>query len=95
MFRNIDEKLSKINTKYSNSNLIIGENINVRIADKGEIDAEHLTYAAIFTINRESEDTIINERGRNLIEFADRIELFITIGRFPSDILACYIFINT
>ena len=38
---------------------------------------------------------MINERGRDLIDFADKNDLFIINGRFPSDTPACFTYINT
>ena len=92
----IDEELTKINNKYYNSNIIIGGDFNARIADKGEIDKYQLPEQNyIFTKKRESQDTVINERGRDLIDFAEKNDLFIINGRFPSDTPADFTFFNT
>lgn len=84
-----------INNKYHNVNIIIGGDYNSRIADKGNIDSKQLSLTGFFTRKRSSSDTEINQRGRDLLDFLSRNEMYIVNGRFPSDSPAQYTFVNT
>ena len=96
IFSYMEEELNKISKKYKSYQIFITGDFNARVADKGEIEDGQLPdQNTIYKKERESEDPDINERGRDLLDFTDRNELFITNGRFPSDTPARYTSINT
>ena len=85
----VEEELIKINNKYINSKIIIGGDFNARIANKGDIEENQLPdQESIFLMKRLSRDTELDSRGRDLVEFAERNDLYVTNGRFPGDIPA-------
>lgn len=60
-------------------------------------EKNHSFLLAIFKFinSRECKDIVINERGRNLIGFADRNDLVIAIGGLLSNIPAQFTYANT
>lgn len=95
IFDVIDDHIINFNVTYRGALIIIGGDMNARIANNGELDISQVAETAIFTSKRESLDKVTNKRGKDLIRFAERNELFVANGRFPGDSTGQFTFVNT
>lgn len=85
IFNELEELLQIYSELYKEASIIVGGDYNARIADKGTCDENQLPVKGLFANKRESLDSVFNSRGRDLIDFCEKNELFIINGRFPGD----------
>ena len=81
----IEGIINNLYIRFKDLYLIIGGDFNARIADQGEIDPVQLPSMTLFTAERKSLDKKVDQRGRELLEFCEKNDLYITNGRFPAD----------
>ena len=81
----LNENLNTLSNMYPNDMILVGGDFNCRVSNQNEIDNELILKFSRLSKHRYSVDTILNSRGKQLIESMENNGMILLNGRALSD----------